>query len=95
MQRYLHDLSGEMGEHIDNITASLSVFIEIGLSLQALSALSFRGLTPVSVKQAFPQFVSRRSTQAKTSSISVLWQPSSRPLQLRRCSFPSICTIIH
>ena len=34
MQRYLHDLSGEMGEHIDNITASLSVFIEIGLSSQ-------------------------------------------------------------
>ncbi|KAI1794365.1 WD40 repeat-like protein [Ganoderma leucocontextum] len=31
VQRYLHDLSGEMGEHIDNITASLSVFIEIGV----------------------------------------------------------------
>ena len=32
VQRYLHDLSGEMGEHIDSITSSLSVFIEIGLS---------------------------------------------------------------
>ncbi|TBU39880.1 WD40 repeat-like protein [Dichomitus squalens] len=31
VQRYLHDLSGEMGEHIDNITTSLSVFIEIGV----------------------------------------------------------------
>ncbi|OJT12118.1 hypothetical protein TRAPUB_11343 [Trametes pubescens] len=31
VQRYLHDLSSEMGEHIDNITSSLSVFIEIGV----------------------------------------------------------------
>ncbi|RPD69485.1 WD40 repeat-like protein [Lentinus tigrinus ALCF2SS1-7] len=31
VQRYLHDLSGEMGEHIDSITSSLSVFIEIGV----------------------------------------------------------------
>ncbi|KAI0676285.1 WD40 repeat-like protein [Trametes maxima] len=31
VQRYLHDLSSEMGEHVDNITASLSVFIEIGV----------------------------------------------------------------
>lgn len=30
MQRYLHDLTSEMGEHLDSITASLSVFIEIG-----------------------------------------------------------------
>ena len=32
VQRYLHDLSSELGEHIDSITSSLSVFIEIGLS---------------------------------------------------------------
>ncbi|KAI0763501.1 WD40 repeat-like protein [Trametes elegans] len=31
VQRYLHDLGSEMGEHLDNITASLSVFIEIGV----------------------------------------------------------------
>ncbi|KAI0821946.1 WD40 repeat-like protein [Trametes gibbosa] len=31
VQRYLHDLSSEMGEHIDSITSSLSVFIEIGV----------------------------------------------------------------
>lgn len=30
VQRYLHDLTTEMGEHLDNITAALSVFIEIG-----------------------------------------------------------------
>lgn len=30
VQRYIHDLSMEMGEHIDNITATLSMFIEIG-----------------------------------------------------------------
>ncbi|KAI0355885.1 WD40 repeat-like protein [Trametes cingulata] len=31
VQRYLHDLSAEMGEHIDSISSSLSVFIEIGV----------------------------------------------------------------
>ncbi|KAI0701045.1 WD40 repeat-like protein [Cytidiella melzeri] len=31
VQRYLHDLTGEMGEHLDSITSSLSVFIEIGV----------------------------------------------------------------
>ncbi|EPT02101.1 hypothetical protein FOMPIDRAFT_1029426 [Fomitopsis schrenkii] len=31
VQRYLHDLTTEMGEHLDNITAALSVFIEIGV----------------------------------------------------------------
>ncbi len=32
VQRYLHDLTGEMGEHLDSITSSLSIFIEIGPS---------------------------------------------------------------
>ncbi|KAF9009980.1 hypothetical protein BDQ17DRAFT_1347270 [Cyathus striatus] len=31
VQRYLHDLSIEMGEHIDSITTSLSMFIEVGV----------------------------------------------------------------
>jgi hypothetical protein len=31
VQRYLHDLVSEIGEHIESITSSLSVFIEIGL----------------------------------------------------------------
>ena len=31
VQRYLHDLVSEIGEHIESITTSLSVFIEIGL----------------------------------------------------------------
>ncbi|KAI0090434.1 WD40-repeat-containing domain protein [Irpex rosettiformis] len=31
VQRYLHDLTGEMGEHLDSITSSLSIFIEIGV----------------------------------------------------------------
>lgn len=30
VQRYLHDLTSEMGEHLDSITSSLSIFIEIG-----------------------------------------------------------------
>ncbi|KAN0131940.1 WD40 repeat-like protein [Lactarius tabidus] len=31
VQRYLHDLVSEIGEHIESITSSLSVFIEIGV----------------------------------------------------------------
>ncbi|KAH9941858.1 WD40 repeat-like protein, partial [Epithele typhae] len=31
VQRYLHDLSAELGDHIESITSSLSVFIEIGV----------------------------------------------------------------
>ncbi|KAG6815849.1 hypothetical protein H0H87_010765 [Tephrocybe sp. NHM501043] len=31
VQRYIHDLSGEMGEHIDSITSTLSMFIEVGV----------------------------------------------------------------
>ncbi|KAI0701046.1 WD40-repeat-containing domain protein [Cytidiella melzeri] len=31
VQRYLHDLAGEMGEHLDSIASSLSVIIEIGV----------------------------------------------------------------
>ncbi|KAA1472517.1 WD40 repeat-like protein [Dentipellis sp. KUC8613] len=31
VQRYLHDLTSEMGEHIESITSSLSMFIEIGV----------------------------------------------------------------
>lgn len=31
VQRYLHDLSSEMGEHLDSITSSLTMFLEIGI----------------------------------------------------------------
>jgi hypothetical protein len=31
VQRYIHDISGEMGDHLDNITSTLSMFIEIGM----------------------------------------------------------------
>ncbi|GLB42232.1 putative WD domain, G-beta repeat [Lyophyllum shimeji] len=31
VQRYIHDLSEEMGEHIDSITSTLSMFIEVGV----------------------------------------------------------------
>ncbi|GBE88718.1 predicted protein [Sparassis crispa] len=31
VERYLHDISTEMGDHLDSITSSLSVFIEIGV----------------------------------------------------------------
>ncbi|KAJ7598791.1 quinon protein alcohol dehydrogenase-like superfamily [Mycena floridula] len=31
VQRYLHDLTSEMGEHLDNITTTISMFIEVGV----------------------------------------------------------------
>ncbi|KAF9568278.1 WD40 repeat-like protein [Agrocybe pediades] len=31
VQRYIHDLSAEMGTHIDELTSSLSMFIEVGV----------------------------------------------------------------
>ncbi|KDR80328.1 hypothetical protein GALMADRAFT_242702 [Galerina marginata CBS 339.88] len=31
VQRYIHDLSSEMGAHIDELTSSLSMFIEVGV----------------------------------------------------------------
>ncbi|KAF8636918.1 hypothetical protein AX17_003169 [Amanita inopinata Kibby_2008] len=31
VQKYIHDLSIEMGEHIDSITSALSMFIEVGV----------------------------------------------------------------
>ncbi len=33
VQRYLHDLTAEMGEHLDHITSSLSMFLEIGVQM--------------------------------------------------------------
>ncbi|KAH9478461.1 hypothetical protein JR316_0008916 [Psilocybe cubensis] len=31
VQRYIHDLSSEMGEHLDELSSSLSMFIEVGV----------------------------------------------------------------
>ncbi|KIM47068.1 hypothetical protein M413DRAFT_23353 [Hebeloma cylindrosporum] len=31
VQRYIHDMSAEMGQHIDDLTSSLSMFIEVGV----------------------------------------------------------------
>ncbi|KAL5523027.1 hypothetical protein ACEPAF_1294 [Sanghuangporus sanghuang] len=31
VQRYVHDLCGEMGDHLDTITSSLQMFLEIGI----------------------------------------------------------------
>jgi len=40
VQRYLHDLSSDLGEHIASITSALSLFIEVGKSFHFTSALS-------------------------------------------------------
>lgn len=50
VQRYVHDLSTEMGEHIDNITSTLSMFIEVGMA-RKLFFLSISGNTN---RQGYP-----------------------------------------
>lgn len=40
VQRYLHDLSSDLGEHIESITSALSLFIEVGKSSHFMSVLS-------------------------------------------------------
>lgn len=40
VQRYVHDLTGEMGEHLDSIASSLSMFIEIGTTPHSLTPSS-------------------------------------------------------
>lgn len=66
VQRYLHDLSTEMGDHLDNITATLSVFIEIGMSyLLAYLLPSFNIQL-----QVFPPSALLRNTVQPISSIS-------------------------
>lgn len=45
VQRYLHDLTAEMGEHLDSIIASLDGFIEIGASLSRITLCACRSLT--------------------------------------------------
>lgn len=47
VQRYIHDLASEMGEHMDSITATLSMFIEIGT--QASLIVNSSGNIPVGV----------------------------------------------
>lgn len=33
VQRYLHELMTDVGEHLSSVSAALSMFIEVGLSL--------------------------------------------------------------
>ena len=37
VQRYLHDLSSDLGEHVESITSALSLFIEVGKSFHFTS----------------------------------------------------------
>jgi hypothetical protein len=89
VQRYLHDLVTEIGEHIESITSSLFAFIEIGLF--SSSALCFHtsesGYLQIQASQ--PSGL-HKSTVPPTSSICRLWQHSSL-LSLRQlCNTPSI-----
>ena len=53
VQRYLHDLVSEIGEHIEAITSSLSVFIEIGL-FQIFCFVFFTPVEPSTFKYRRP-----------------------------------------
>ena len=37
IQRYLHNLSSDLGEYIENITSALSLFIDVGKFFQSVS----------------------------------------------------------
>jgi WD repeat-containing protein 26 len=39
VQRYIHDITGEMGDHLDSITSTLSMFIEIGMLLEFMKKI--------------------------------------------------------
>lgn len=60
VQRYLHDLSSELADHIDSITSSLSLFIEVG-TLLPLSLSLVIGIEILNVTQVFQQFGLRKS----------------------------------
>ena len=64
VQRYLHDLSSDLGEHIASITSALSLFIEVGKYLQLRVCLILISLTLMF--QVSQQFDSRNHTPRKT-----------------------------
>jgi hypothetical protein len=64
VQRYLHDLSSDLGEHIASITSALSLFIEVGKSLHFKWASS-TGLLTI-LFQASLRFDSRSRMLRKT-----------------------------
>lgn len=84
VQRYLHDLSSDLCDHLVSITSALSLFIEVG---KLLILRGYRGpvsLTPIF--QACPQLGLRRHMARKTCSTCRPLRPSS-PL-----SRPPVCS---
>lgn len=58
VQRYLHDLTSEMADHLDTITSSLSMFLEIGTLVKGGKHYYFQF--------TFPTRYSNDSFRAKT-----------------------------
>lgn len=72
VQRYIHDLSQEMKDHVDNITSSLCMFIEVGKKSKHCS-LIWTNIAKVSLLYALP-----RSTVLPTCSTCRPSRPSSQ-----------------
>jgi hypothetical protein len=87
VQRYLHDLVSEIGEHIESITSSLSVFIEIGLFYSSVFHPSETEHFQIQVSQ--PSGL-HKSTVPPTSSTCRLWRHFSLLSQRQLCNTPSI-----
>lgn len=56
VQRYVQDLALEMGEHIDNVTSTLSMFIEVGIpAIRCVPSHNCLMLSDVLIVPDFPR----------------------------------------
>ena len=51
VQLYLHSLTGEISEHLDSITSSLSFFTDVGGRVWCVSAYDRSGIPAIKFKQ--------------------------------------------
>jgi len=66
VQRYIHDITGEMGDHLDSITSTLSMFIEIGMLSEFMKFYLFLNIYIFFLLQVFQPFASRKNTALPT-----------------------------
>ena len=84
VQRYLHDLSTDLGEHIESITSALSLFIEVGKC--SISRPFWTSGFLIRMLQVSPRFGSRRNMAHRTCSTSRPSRLSSLQSPLPACS---------
>ncbi|EGO03920.1 hypothetical protein SERLA73DRAFT_102269 [Serpula lacrymans var. lacrymans S7.3] len=87
VQRYIHDLTAEMGEHIDSISSTMSMFIEIGVPTirfaQKHGASNLLNLSTVAtffsaVTATTLQFSYSQTGDVISDSVNAFWSPGHR-----------------